>query len=257
MQQPQISSTSGSWKAALYYGLPFGGIIGLLDVLYYYYWNTTNFDPSLSGYSQPFQLFDLVGDVLFYLPLCIFLFLFFFLAGFLATQKTQRVSSGRLAGLIVGTVFLLVDVCVGGLLLTYLIIFPQMAQALSASDLASAENALLRSDTPLSIVVGLILLGAGALFGTIGGSQARKWRMSFGILAGLIFGYLCSLVGFFFGCAILGGLIGIPFIAQGAEAASETTQAEISLVVALLVTAIGVGLLFGAIRALLRNKRSI
>lgn len=257
MQKPQITSTFGRWKASFHYGLLFGGMISLLDILYLYYQDAWNSDYSFMEPTQQPQLADIVGNVLFYAPLYVLLFLFFFLAGILAARKTWRVSSGGLAGLIVGGVFLLVDVCIGSLLLNYLISFPQLAQIPQpASELARAESFLLISAVPYSLVAGFILIGVGALIGTMGSSLVCKQLVSVGILAGLIVGWVFLLGGLIVGGLILVYLISFSQLAQEPQSTSAFSGAESALLVAGLVIVIGVGALIGAISALMRKKRS-
>jgi hypothetical protein len=254
MQKPQITSTFGHWKASLFYGLLFGGIIGLLDVLYIYYQDTWNADYFVEPVKP--QLTDIFGGMLFYLPLYIFLLLCFFLAGYLTTRRTQHISSGRRAGLIVGGVFLLVDVLVGNLLLDYLVAFPQLAHEQLASLVPLAESYALIGGLSYSGAAGLILIGVGALMGALGG-QVRKWGVFPGRLAVLSIGAVLLLGSLFVGGLILMYLIVVPQLAPDLQPVPDLASAESALVVAGLASLIGAGALIGAISTFVRRKRDV
>ena len=177
LQQFQMPPRPGGGKAALQYGLIFGGIIGLIDILYSYYLDASN--PAWLGsllqpfYTLPPVLSTAVTGFIVSLPLYVLLLVCFLLAGLFAARNSKRVSTGVIAGLFVGGIYLFVDLFIANLLLTYLIIFPQMTHANYGSGLASAESSILVSTVVYSLIAGLILIGVGALVGALGGLIGR------------------------------------------------------------------------------------
>jgi hypothetical protein len=184
MQQPQIPvqqfplpPAPGSGKAALRYGLIFGGSIGLIDILYTFLLDRgsiTWFDrlfPIL--YRLPTFVATALSDIIISSPIYVLLFVGFVLAGVFAARKSKRASSGALAGLLAGGAFLLLDLLIGALLLTVLVVFPQYAQIpqTSPADLASMESGALTQIMVYALVADLVLLGIGALLGWLGGAM--------------------------------------------------------------------------------------
>lgn len=175
-RQPQVPSVPGAKKVAWQYGLIFGGIISLIGTLYSYYLMTAN-NSWLSNLAQslstlPDALYTAVYDLIVSIPFYILIFIFFLLAGFLAARKSKRVISGTIAGLVVGGTHLIVDLFIANILMV-LVVFPRMAQAGYSPSLASAESSVLADSVIYSLVVGLILIGVGALVGSLGGLMGR------------------------------------------------------------------------------------
>src|SRR5579859_5408377 len=90
LQQFQMAPGPGGGKAALQYGLIFGGIIGLIDILYSYYLDAAN--PAWLGsllqpfYTLPSVLSTAVTGFIVSLPLYVLLLVFFLLAGLFAAR---------------------------------------------------------------------------------------------------------------------------------------------------------------------------
>lgn len=181
MQQPQIPlqqfqapRPSGGAKASLLYGLIFGGGVGLIDIIYSYLLDNGNiswfYGLITPLYRLPYVLDVAISGAIVSLPIYILLFIGFLLAGLLAARKSRRVVSGTLAGLLAGGVFLVIDLFIASILLTILLIFPQIAHDMAgAADLSSAESSTMVSAVAYSVVAGLILIGLGALIGSLGG----------------------------------------------------------------------------------------
>jgi hypothetical protein len=182
MQQPPISPASGGGKSALQYGLIFGGIIGLIDVLYSYLLSVANI-PVLGALSSalsslPPFLFSIIYAFIVSIPIYILLFVSFLLAGLFAARKSKRAASGTMAGLIVGGIYVLVDLLFATLLLLYLVTFPQIAEYTPPASMASTESSILIPAISYSIVAGLILIGIGCLVGLLGGLMGRGGKAS-------------------------------------------------------------------------------
>src|SRR5579883_3070605 len=171
MQQPQmpiqqfpLSTPPGSGKAALQYGLIFGAIISLIDVLYSYLVDKGTI-AWFSGISQALGRLPLIlGNILYVLVSGSPIFLMLLIVCVLAGLKSKRASSGALAGLLVGGVFLVVDVLIVGMLLTILLIFPQVTAE------PGVRGSLLRDSMVYSAGVDLFMLGFGVLLGWLGGA---------------------------------------------------------------------------------------
>src|SRR5579883_2139067 len=116
MQQPQmpvpplpLPPSSGSGKAALQYGLIFGAIISLVDIIYSYLVDKG----TIAWFSGIYRLLDrlplilenIVGSLVVGGPVILLLLIACVLAGLFAALKSKRASSGALAGLLVGGIF--------------------------------------------------------------------------------------------------------------------------------------------------------
>src|SRR5579883_972294 len=175
MQQPQmpiqqfpLSTPPGSGKAALQYGLIFGAIISLIDIIYSYLVDKGTIT-WFSGIYQSLERLPLVlGSILSSLvggsPVFLMLVIACVLAGIFAGIKSKRASSGALAGLLVSGIFLVVDVLIVGVLLTVLLVFPQIPVE---SDL---RGSVLRDAVVYSLGIDLFLLGFCVLLGWLGGA---------------------------------------------------------------------------------------
>jgi len=182
LQQSPLPPASGGGKSALQYGLIFGGIIGLIDVLYSYLLSVANIpvlgtlNSALS--SLPSFLFSIIYPFIVSIPIYILLFVAFLLAGLFAARKSKRAASGTMAGLIVGGIYLLVDLLFATLLVLYLITFPQIAKYTPPALMASTESSILIPAISYSIVASLILIGIGCLVGFLGGLMGRGGKAS-------------------------------------------------------------------------------
>lgn len=177
VQQPQTPRPAGGRMAFLQFGLIFGGSIGLIDVLYSYFLSVTNL-PFLDSLAQalfrlPIFLYNAVYTFILSIPIYVLLFICFLLAGLFAARKAKRVASGTFAGLLVGGVYLVVDLLIANLLLLYLVTFPRLAFQLSPTEFANFQGAVLSSALTYSLVAGLLLIGVGALVGSLGGLIGR------------------------------------------------------------------------------------
>jgi hypothetical protein len=180
LQQGQVPPVPEGRMAFLQYGLILGGIIGVIDILYTYLLDTASpaFLEPLNKFlaSLPLVLANIIYTFVLSIPFYILLFVSFLLAGIFAARKSKRASSGTLAGLLVGGVYLVMDLFFATLLLNYLVVFPQIASYTSPSELALTESSILTSSVSYSIVAGLILIGFGALIGLLGGVIGRGGR---------------------------------------------------------------------------------
>lgn len=176
MQQPQVPMmqplptppTPRSENAALHYGLIFGGIISLIDVIYSYLADNGTiawFSGLVESLYQrlPLILANIVVSIVAGSPIFVLLLVSCMLAGLFAALKSRRASSGALAALLVGGVFLVVDVLIAGVLLTVLVIFPQVTQQ------PELRGSILRDIVVYELGIDLVLLGFGVLLGWLGG----------------------------------------------------------------------------------------
>lgn len=189
MQQPQIppqqpafpqvplSQASRGGKAALLYGLIFGGGISLIDVLYSLLGDngtiTWYYGILVPLYRLPFFLSTALSGIIVGIPIYILLLVAFLLAGLLAARTSKRASSGLIAGLLVGGLFLVVDVFIATIVLDLVIVFPQIAATTPHAELASVESSFLIPGIIYSIIADLILLGIGVGIGALGGAMGK------------------------------------------------------------------------------------
>jgi hypothetical protein len=172
LPQPPLQRPAGGGKAALLYGLIFGGAISLLDILY-----TVLVDNGMLAWYYnllvplerlPYFLNYTLSSIIVGLPIYILLLVACFLAGILAARSARRIAPGVLAGLLVGALFLILDLIIGDFLLNFLVVFPQMASSLSAEQLVNFERDVLISSTIYTLIANIILLGLGVLVGFLG-----------------------------------------------------------------------------------------
>ncbi len=179
-QQPQLAPAPGGGRAALQYGLLFGGIVGLIDVIYAYLLDNgtiTFFNPIYQAFARlPYALDYTFASIIASIPIYILLFVAFLLAGIFAARKSKRLASGVFAGLLAGGAFLAIDLLIAGILLTIVVVFPQLTQGpypLTGSNLTDVESTTMTSVIIYSLVADLLLVGIGTLIGLLGGAIGK------------------------------------------------------------------------------------
>lgn len=185
MQQPQIPLEQPAFpqppkggKAALQYGLIFGGGISLIDILYSYLtangtitWFYSITEPL---YRLPLFLYTALGGIIVSMPIYILLFIAFLLAGLFAVRSSKRPSSGTIAGLLAGGIFLVADLFIATILLDLVVVFPQIAATTPHAEVASLESSILIENVVYAVVADLLLLGIGAGIGALGGLMGKS-----------------------------------------------------------------------------------
>jgi len=180
-QQPQLApAPGGGGRAALQYGLLCGGIVGLIDVIYAYLLDNgtiTLFNPIYQALARlPYTINYTFVSIIISIPIYILLFVAFLLAGIFAARKSKRLASGVLAGLWAGGAFLAIDLLIAGILLTIVVVFPQLVQGpypLTGTNLTNVESTTMTSVIIYSLVADLLLVGIGALIGLLGGAIGK------------------------------------------------------------------------------------
>lgn len=178
MQQPQARPSSG--RISLVYGVIFGLIIGGIDLVYSLILDLTN-PPFLNSLFQGFAALKLdttLANVLYSLvlssPVYILLLVSFLLVGLFASRKTNKVSTGVLAALWTGVIFMVVDLIIVNILLLFVFTFPTLSTSgTSSAEVANLESSLLTFSVIFSIVAGVISMGIGLGLGALGGLMGR------------------------------------------------------------------------------------
>lgn len=173
LPQPPIQRPAGGGKAALLYGLIFGGAVSLLDILYtilvdngtltWYYSLVANLE------RLPYVLYYTMSGIVIGLPVYILLVIAFFLAGLLAARSARGAAVGVLASLFAGVIFLILDLFVATLLITFLIIIFPERSSMSAGSLINSYLPILLNSVIYNLIIDIILLGLGTLLGFLGG----------------------------------------------------------------------------------------
>ncbi|HEX7734983.1 MAG TPA: hypothetical protein VF458_08970 [Ktedonobacteraceae bacterium] len=177
LEQPALSQPPKGGKAALQYGLIFGGGIGLVDLLYFYLVvnGTISWYYGILGplYRLPLFLYNALSGIIVSIPVYILLFVAFLLAGLFAARSSKRASSGAIAGLMAGGIFLIVDLFIATILLDLIVVFPQIAASTPHAEVAGIESSVLVENIVYAVVADLLLLGIGAGIGALGGVMGK------------------------------------------------------------------------------------
>lgn len=176
MQQPQ--TLPGSGRIALKYALIFGGVIALIDVLYSVLLDVTNLG-FLDSLSQALSSLNYFLSVVLYnliisLPVYLLLAVMVWLAGLFAARKTNKASTGMLAGLWVGLYYVIVDLLIATIALDLLVVFPQIVQNTSSlAEAAVVERTILTNGIIYSLGAGLVLIGLSVGIGALAGAAGK------------------------------------------------------------------------------------
>jgi hypothetical protein len=122
------------------------------------------------GYFLSVLLYNLIIS----LPVYLLLAVMVWLAGLFAARKTNKASTGMLAGLWVGLYYVIVDLLGANIALDLLVVFPQIVQNTSSlSEAATLERTILINGIIYSLGAGLVLIGLSVGIGALAGAAGK------------------------------------------------------------------------------------
>jgi hypothetical protein len=182
MKHPRVLPPSR--KFGLLFGLLFGLIMGSVDIFYWIILSVIKIPieqplaDTLSNLFNHSALTSVIYATIMSLPIYFLLLITFFLAGFLASRKTKKGSTGLLAALWTGVVYAILDI-VGSRVLLSLITIPKLTQDLgttSAANIQQIETSLLTFSFFYTLIAGLIVIGIGVGIGALGAFLGKRTK---------------------------------------------------------------------------------